>query len=289
MSSLDDVPNCTPTCAMVGGDGCGYKFFVAVQMRLRTFRGRMKTDERAFAGGAEREDAGGMRTMRSSKRWMGVATMLMMLALSGTGRAAEAQTGTANDTTQRPTSTPYAGDLSIFEYPDRDRKLQIGRVMDLLGIVPGRSVADIGAGSGWFTVRAAQRVGPAGTVYAEDINPKAIAAIEQRVQKERLGNVRTVLGTTDDVKLPPHSVDAVLMLKVYHEIAHPVPVMKELRQMLKPGAKVGIIDRNGNGTDHGLDRKIVEQEMEEAGFRVEARYDFTKADGQDYFLVFMER
>lgn len=196
---------------------------------------------------------------------------------------------TAAPAAQRPTSTPYAGDLNIFEYPGRDKKLQIGRVMDLLGIEPGRSVADIGAGSGWFTVRAAQRVGPAGTVYAEDINPKAIEFIGQRTAKERLGNVRTVLGTPDHTKLPAKSVDAVLMLKVYHEIAHPVPVMQELRESLKPGAKVGIIDRNGNGADHGLDRQVVEREMNEAGFRVEGRYDFTKADGQDYFLVFMAR
>ena len=101
--------------------------------------------------------------------------------------------------------------------------------------------------------------------------------------------MRTVLGTPDDVKLPPRSVDAVLLLKVYHEIAHPVPVMSELRSALRPGAKVGIIDRNGNGADHGLDRMVVEREMGEAGFRVEGRYDFTKADGQDYFLVFMVR
>src|SRR5664279_3492385 len=75
----------------------------------------------------------------------------------------------------RPTSTPYAGDLSVFEYPDRAKKLHVDRVMDLLGIAPGKVVADIGAGSGWFTVRAAARVGPSGAVYAEDINPKAIA------------------------------------------------------------------------------------------------------------------
>ena len=211
---------------------------------------------------------------------------LVLLPLFG-GLRASAQTLAAPPAAQRPTSSPYAGDLNIFEYPDRDKKLQIGRVMDLLGIVPGRSVADIGAGSGWFTVRAAQRVGPAGTVYAEDINPKAINFIEQRTAKERLGNVRTVLGTPDHTKLPAKSVDAVLMLKVYHEIAHPVPVMEELRESLKPGAKVGIIDRNGNGADHGLDRQVVEREMGEAGFRVEGRYDFTKADGQDYFLIFM--
>ena len=83
----------------------------------------------------------------------------------------------------RATSTPYAGDLSIFEYPDRDKKLQIDRVMDLLGIQAGKSVADIGAGSGWFTVRAARRVGPGGMVYAEEINPKAIEYINDRAQK----------------------------------------------------------------------------------------------------------
>lgn len=256
-----------------------------------------------------------MRMSGFGRMWVAGAALLVMAA-SGAGsavgqggvvrsgtradgtQAAGVQAGSAvgggsagrvGDKTQRATSTPYAGNLQIFEYPERDKRLQIGRVMDLLGIEPGRSVADVGAGSGWFTVRAAQRVGPAGTVYAEDINPKAVEAIGERVQRERLGNVRTVLGTADDLKLAPKSVDAVLMLKVYHEIAHPVPVMRELRATLKPGAKVGIIDRNGNGSDHGLDRKVVEQEMEEAGFRVEGRYDFTKADGQDYFLVFMVR
>jgi hypothetical protein len=80
-----------------------------------------------------------------------------------------------------------------------------------------------------------------------------------------------------------------LLLKVYHEIAHPVPVMKTLRASLKPGGKVGIIDRNGTGTDHGLIQEIVEKEMGEAGYRLLAKYDFTKADGQDYFLIFTPR
>lgn len=187
---------------------------------------------------------------------------------------------------QRPASTPYAGDLSIFEYPDRDKKLQIDRVMDLLGIKSGKNVADIGAGSGWFTVRAARRVAPAGTVFAEDINPKAIDYIYQRAEKEKLRNVKTVLGMPDDLRLPHDAIDAALMLKVYHEIAQPVPLMRELRKALKPGAKVGIIDRNGSGTDHGLNLDVVEKEMGEAGYKLQAKYDFTKADGQDYFLIF---
>ena len=78
----------------------------------------------------------------------------------------------------------------------------------------------------------------------------------------------------------------ILMLKVYHEIAHPEFVLAALRSAMKPGARFGIIDRNGNGANHGLDEAVLRAEVEHAGFRQVARYDFTKADGQDYFLIF---
>ena len=188
-----------------------------------------------------------------------------------------------------PTSTPYAGDLSIFEEPGRDKRLQIDRVMDLLNLKPGSTVADIGAGGGWFSVRAARRVAPNGRVIAEEINPKAVASIQQRAQREHFSNIVTLLGTPDDPKLAPDSLDAALMLKVYHEIAHPDLVLANLRAALKPGARFGIIDRNGNGADHGLNEPILRAEVERAGFRQVARYDFTKADGQDYFLIFEKR
>jgi ubiquinone/menaquinone biosynthesis C-methylase UbiE len=161
--------------------------------------------------------------------------------------------------------------------------------MDLLNIKPGSTVADIGAGGGWFSVRAARRVAPNGRVIAEDINPKAIGYIQQRARREHLNNIVTLLGTPDDPKLAPDSLDAALMLKVYHEIAHPPLVLAHLRAALKPGARFGIIDRNGNGADHGLNEPVVRAEMERAGFRQVARYDFTKADGQDYFLIFEKR
>ena len=195
----------------------------------------------------------------------------------------------APQTDSRPTSTPYAGDLSIFEEPGRDQKLQINRVMDILGIKPNSVVADIGAGSGWFTVRASHRVGRGGRVFSEDINPNAIEHIADRAKKENLENVRVVLGTADDPKLPEGSCNAVLLLKVYHEIAHPVPFMQKLRESLHPDSLVGIIDRNGNGTDHGLNRNVLEHEMDEAGYKEVGHYDFTKADGQDYFLVFQPK
>ena len=199
------------------------------------------------------------------------------------------QSGGQPADTQRPTSTPYRGDLSIFESPGRDQRLQIQRVMDLLGIGPGKSVADIGAGSGWFTVRAAARVGPTGSVYAEDINPDATAYIQKRAADAKLPQVHTVLGTVDDPKLPPASVDAMLIMKSYHEFARPIELMDRLKVALKPGAKVGIIDRNGNGTNHGVMPDVVEREMGQAGFTLASKYDFTKADGQDYFLVFVAK
>src|SRR5467141_4220030 len=105
-----------------------------------------------------------------------------------------AQAPVAATAEQRKTSEPYTGDLSIFDSPGRDRRLQINRVMDILGITSGKTVADIGAGSGWFTVRAARRVGERGIVYAVDINPESILYVENRARKEKLRNVKTILG-----------------------------------------------------------------------------------------------
>ena len=186
---------------------------------------------------------------------------------------------------QRKTSEPYTGDLSIFDSPGRDEKLQIYRVMNILGIEPGKNVADIGAGSGWFTVRAAKRVGAEGKVFAADINPEAVSHIQSRAQQEQLPNVNTILSKPDDPLLPRNSVDAVLLLKTYHEVAHPVELLRNLHPALRSGAKVGVIDRNGNGENHGVGKDVVIREAQEAGYRLLKQYDFVR-DGMDYFLVF---
>jgi predicted methyltransferase len=204
---------------------------------------------------------------------------------SGVSRAWAQVPATAHE--QRKTSDPYKGDLSIFETPGRDERLQINRVMDMLGITNAKSVADIGAGSGWFTVRAAKRVGGLGLVYAVDINPEATQYIEQRARKEKLPNIKAVLSKPDDPMLPTGSVDAVLLLKTYHEVSHPVELLKNLRVALRPGAKVGVIDRNGNGSDHGIGRDVVIREAEEAGYKLVEQNDIVKGDNMDYFLVFM--
>ncbi|MBZ5722063.1 MAG: class I SAM-dependent methyltransferase [Acidobacteriia bacterium] len=209
--------------------------------------------------------------------------LLLAMLLLTLGSAA--QTAPTHPVETRKTSTPYTGDLSIFDSPGREDRLQINRVMDILGITSGKTVADIGAGSGWFSVRAAKRVGDSGTVYAVDINPDAIQHIQNRIDKEGFHNVKPVLSRPDDPLLPPHRIDAVLLLKTYHEVAKPVTLLQNLRLSLKPGARVGIIDRNGNGENHGVAKDIVVKEASEAGYNLAGRYDFVK-DGMDYFLVF---
>jgi predicted methyltransferase len=194
-----------------------------------------------------------------------------------------------SDRIDRPTSEPYTGSLSIFEDPKREQKLQVNRVMDILGIKEGSNVADIGAGSGWFTVRAAKRVGTGGVVFAVEINSDYLKHIEKRSKSENLPNIRTILGKEDDPQLPQQSVDAVLLLKTYHEIGEPVRLLKKTRAAMRTGALLGIIDREGKGDNHGIDRDTVVQEAERAGFLLVEQHDFVKPDGVDYFLVFRAR
>lgn len=219
-------------------------------------------------------------------RVLALALLLTGLVADGCAQNSPPAAAVPPSSEQRKTSEPYTGDLSIFESPGRDDRLQINRVLDILGIAPGKTVADIGAGSGWFTVRAAKRVGGTGLVYAVDINPEATQYIGDRVQKEHLQNVKTILSKADDPLLPANSVDAVLMLKTYHEVAQPVTLLRNLRAALRSGAKVGIIDRNGNGEDHGVGRDVVIREAKEAGYQLLEQYDFVKGDKMDYFLVF---
>jgi SAM-dependent methyltransferase len=211
-------------------------------------------------------------------------SLIVVLLLQFSSISANSQNAATGESEHRKTSTPYTGDLSIFDSPGRDERLQINRVMDILRISPGKSVADIGAGSGWFTIRAAKRVGDTGTVYAVDINPEAIRYISTRIHKENLRNVKPILGKPDNPLLPA-TVDAVLLLKTYHEVAQPITLLQNLRPSLAAGARVGVIDRNGDGENHGVARDVVIREAREAGYQLLEQDDFVK-DGMDYFLVF---
>jgi len=208
------------------------------------------------------------------------------LAASPSPAAAVESAQEQADEINRPTSKPYTGELSIFEDPKRDENLQPNRIMDILGIKEGSSFADIGAGSGWFTVRAARRVGNAGIVYAVDINSAYLKYIDDRARRESLPNIRTILGKEDDPLLPAKSIDAVLLLKTYHELAQPIRLLKRTQGAMRAGALLGIIDRNGKGDDHGIDKEVVIKESERAGFVLVNQSDFVKPYNVDYFLVF---
>jgi SAM-dependent methyltransferase len=228
----------------------------------------------------------GAEVRMPSRRVVALALFLLNFLPNAGAASGQNPASGAAAAEQRKTSEPYTGDLSVFDSPGRDERLQINHVMDVLEIAAGKSVADIGAGSGWFTVRAARRVGADGLVYAVDINPEAVRYVGERAQKEQLQNVKTILSKADDPLLPAGSVDAVLLLKTYHEVAQPVVLLRNLRAALRPGAKVGVIDRNGDGEDHGVGRDVVIREAKEAGFELLKQYDFVKGDKMDYFLVF---
>jgi SAM-dependent methyltransferase len=246
-----------------------------------------KTGFRIVACGVY-ENAGSIQGVVMSKSRFILLTLYILLSIPFAFTQNGAQTApapTQRQERERKTSEPYTGDLSIFDTPGRDERLQINRVMNILRIESGKNVADIGAGSGWFTVRAAKRVGAEGKVFAADINPAAVSHIQTRAQQEQLSNVTAILSKPDDPLLQPDSVDAVLLLKTYHEIAHPVELLRNLRPALRAGAKIGVIDRNGNGENHGVGKDVVIREAHEAGYRLLKQYDFVK-DGMDYFLVF---
>lgn len=144
-------------------------------------------------------------------------------------------------------------DLGLLEGPDREAWQKPDLIMDVLGIADGAVVADLGAGGGWFTMRLARRVGPNGLVYAQDIQEEMIDAIRRRVVRENLSNVRTVLGTVSDPKLP-RGLDAVLIVNSYHEMDVPenpdsiLTLLRNLAAVLKPQGRIGVVDFTpGNG------------------------------------------
>lgn len=145
-------------------------------------------------------------------------------------------------------------DLGLLEGPDRNQWQKPDQIMDALGIADGAFVADLGAGGGWFTIRLARRVGPNGIVYAEDIQPLMLAAIGRRVQQENLTNVRTVLGTPNDPRLPS-GIDAALIVDAYHEMeippGDPVMLLRNLSKSVKPNGRIGVVDFKPGGGGPG--------------------------------------
>jgi ubiquinone/menaquinone biosynthesis C-methylase UbiE len=182
-------------------------------------------------------------------------------------------------------------DLGLLDAPDRDLWQRPDQIMDALGIADGSVVADIGAGSGWFTIRLARRVGPQGVVYAEDVQQEMINAISRRIGREGFNNVRPVLGSMTDPKLPARSIDAALMVDSFHEVdsGNRVAMLSNLARALKPQGRIGIIDFRLDGTGPGpapeerVSPDVVVADAKTAGLRLIRQEPFLE---YQYFLIF---
>lgn len=170
-------------------------------------------------------------------------------------------------------------DLSLLETPDRAAWQKPEQIMDALKIADGATVADIGAGGGFFTIRLADRVGPNGRVYAQDVQPPMLDSIKRRVMREGFRNVETVLGTETDPRLPAATMDAVLFVDSYQEVEEQnrVPFLRNLARALKPGGRLGIVNwkpgRGGPGPETRVPSAVVEADARAAGLRVIDRAD----------------
>ena len=179
-------------------------------------------------------------------------------------------------------------DLGELEAPDRAEWQRPDKIMDALGVAEASVVADLGAGSGWFTIRLAVRVGPNGLVLAEDVQSPMIQAIKVRVDRMGLKNVKTVLGTSTDPRFPV-PVDAVLIVDAYHEMEQPVVLLRNVAASLKSTGRIGIVQFTKEGGGPGpamedrVDPEIVIRDAHAAGLVLRSRETFLK---YQYMLVF---
>jgi len=195
------------------------------------------------------------------------------------------------------TGRPYAGVMSAdgapwLTRPEREEEEQPDRALNEIGIAKGSTAADIGAGSGAITWRLAERVGPAGKVYANDIQPRMLELLRQNMAQRRIANVETVLGAVDDPKLPPSSVDLELMIDVYHEFSHPQEMLRHLRDALKPGGRMILLEYRGEDPaipirpEHKMTVAMVKAEVEPEGFRLDKTIE---ALPRQHILIFKKK
>jgi predicted methyltransferase len=167
-------------------------------------------------------------------------------------------------------------DLGLLEEPDRAAWQKPDQIMDALAIADGSTVADIGVGAGWFTIRLARRVGPNGLVYAQDVQREMLEATRRRVTREGLRNVQVTLGHGSDPNLPYGSIDAELVVDVYPEVEDRVTFLKNLKTSIKSNGRIGIVNykpgKGGPGPSPSegvrVDSASVEADAQAAGLRV---------------------
>lgn len=170
-------------------------------------------------------------------------------------------------TADRPVSGVVSNAFSNEQ--ERDRLGEADMVMNLAGIQPGMSVADIGAGEGYYTVRLAERVGTKGRVLAQDIDGDALRRLGSRVEHDRLDNVSIKPGGVDDPRLPERSFDRVLMIHMYHEVTEPYAFLWRMWPSLKAGGKIVVVDLDRSTDRHGIPPALLICELEAVGFRLD--------------------
>ncbi|WP_426959179.1 class I SAM-dependent methyltransferase [Muricoccus radiodurans] len=166
----------------------------------------------------------------------------------------------------------------------RERAGEAERVIGWMGIRPGMTVADIGAGAGYYAVRLADAVGPGGRVLAQDVMPDTVARLRRRVANRP--NVSVGLGEPGDPRLPPASTDVALLVHMYHEVTQPYALLANLIPALRPGARVGILDVDGPIPFHGTPRALLACEMAALGYRQVAVHDLKPPPRAEYLAIF---
>jgi ubiquinone/menaquinone biosynthesis C-methylase UbiE len=166
----------------------------------------------------------------------------------------------------------------------RDRVGEAEQVMDLAGVRPGMSVADVGAGEGYYTVRMAPVVGPKGRVLAEDIVPDVRDQLSERIQRERLDNVAVKLGTAENPMLPAASFDRVFLVHMYHEVQSPYAFLWHMREGVKPGGLVVVVESNRPVKRHGMPPAALKCEFAALGMQAVKAAMLTSRE--DYLMAF---
>jgi SAM-dependent methyltransferase len=161
-----------------------------------------------------------------------------------------------------------AGDTQFSNEAARDEAGEAEFVMDWAGIKLGTTVADIGAGEGYYTIRLGERVGPKGRVLAQDINRGALDRLGERVTREQLDNVAIKEGATDDPRLPENSFDHIFMVHMYHEVDEPYAFLWRMRPALAKGGEVIVVDRDRPTDQHGIPPELLFCEFAAVGYRL---------------------
>ena len=195
------------------------------------------------------------------------AAVLIALTLAGC-QASEKRADSALQfpAAHRPVSKHGGNSVSTEEA--RDDRNEANTVMDLAKIRPGTTVADIGAGDGYYTIRLAARVGKDGKVLAQDIDKAALERLGQRVEREKLDNVSIKPGAVDDPRLPANSFDRVFMVHMYHEVAEPYAFLWRLSPALRKGGQIIVVDRDRPTDQHGIPPLLLQCEFQAVGYRL---------------------